>query len=273
MKTVTITSLLAALTLVFSAFNWVSPSVKSKPGNSKNTVQYSNADSIQSIWTPKPFDNNETPKKIPLEYTVRPVQGHSVTEESLQNATSISEVIPNYPSKWIEHYTSVEIASTLNNQTVKVSGPDEKLTSAQKELFNSATVSTNLDITVHFTTENNITKKMDPQQMNVLLSVVPAVNASYYGGYKIMIEYLKSETQSVVSNLEITRGKPLEILFFVAPTGDLDQVSLENSSGNTEVDAALIEVISQMPKWKPALTANGTPVKQQYLFILGLEGC
>ncbi len=62
--------------------------------------------------------------------------------------------------------------------------------------------------------------------------------------------------------------------FIVNTNGDMEKVEVRDSSGDMEVDALLVKLISQMSKWKPAKNVEGKLINQKVEFILTYgDGC
>jgi TonB family protein len=195
--------------------------------------------------------------------------GRAISEEKLKNAQTICDVIENYPSNWITDYNSVTVATTVNGKTIEAIGPDEKLTSEQKEIFKTAS---NVLLVVQYQKENN-KNEIQNRQMNVALIVTPQIEAEYIGGYEKMISYLKDESLNVINDKNFSHLPQPSISFVITAQGTVENVKLEASSRDEEVDALLIKAIQNMPSWKPATNKDGVNIKQEFILNIGQDGC
>lgn len=209
-----------------------------------------------------------------LFYLVKGKYDRPTTIEILQKAKSINDVIPNYPNSWIQDYSSVEISSTCcNKKTMIAKSADNILSKEQIALFNSAEVATRIDIEVNYKNKNSVTSTIEDRQMNVSFTVIPEVEAEYIGGYDQMITYLKDKSTNEISASRLNNLDPLSILFTVNEEGNIENVKVDKTSGDNEIDRLSLKFISDMPKWKPAENSKGSSVKQQFEFLLGMDGC
>ena len=58
----------------------------------------------------------------------------------------------------------------------------------------------------------------------------------------------------------------------MSENGQVTSPKVYRSSGDKNIDNLMLEAIRKMPEWKPAQTADGTKVKQQFEFSIGTEG-
>jgi TonB family protein len=61
--------------------------------------------------------------------------------------------------------------------------------------------------------------------------------------------------------------------FTVNEDCEIANAQISKTSGDQETDELLLNVINQMPKWKPAENAKGRKVKQEFEFSVGNVGC
>tara|TARA_B100000809_G_scaffold125132_2_gene123404 strand:+ start:769 stop:1623 length:855 start_codon:yes stop_codon:yes gene_type:complete len=195
--------------------------------------------------------------------------GRAISEEKLKNAQTISDVIENYPSNWITAYNSVTVATTVNSKTIEAIGPDDKLTIEQKEIFKTAT---NILLVVQYQKENN-QNEIQNRQMNVALIVTPKIEAEYIDGYDKMISYLKENSLNKINDKNFSHLPQPSISFVINAQGDVENVKLEATSRDKEVDVLLIKKVQNMPKWKPATNKEGINIKQEFMLNVGMDGC
>ena len=63
------------------------------------------------------------------------------------------------------------------------------------------------------------------------------------------------------------------IYFVINEAGKVENTLLTQSSGDTEIDEILLQLLSKMPKWTPAKNAEGKTVKQKFALKIGMYGC
>lgn len=206
-------------------------------------------------------------------YSVRGKYNNSVTLEKLQKANSINDLIPNYPSSWIDSYISVEIIATINGKELKAESKDDILSEEQKQLFNSSDRISDIVLNSKYRNRNTVTNVLENREMNYAMSVIPDVEATYIGGYNKMISYLKEKSFEEVLKTTTDKIDAASISFTISENGAAENVVLLESSGHTELDNVMLKLINDMPKWKPAKNSNNEVVKQEFLFNIGLDAC
>ena len=99
-----------------------------------------------------------------------------------------------------------------------------------------------------------------------------ASNAEFVGGQQAMVGYLK---ENVLQHIAPGIGwlKPPVVHFIVDAQGTPTQVELIKTSGNQDLDVALVRIFKAMPHWEPATDAQGHPVAQAFEFVVGPGGC
>ncbi|HQV75069.1 MAG TPA: energy transducer TonB [Flavobacteriales bacterium] len=100
----------------------------------------------------------------------------------------------------------------------------------------------------------------------------PTTEASFIGGKDKMISYLKA---NIVPS--VTKGigwlKPPVVNFSVNTLGAVESVELVETSGNAGLDEQMVKVIEDMPRWKPAQSADGKVVSQPFEFKVIQAAC
>ena len=195
--------------------------------------------------------------------------GKAITQEKLNNAKTIIDIIEGFPLNWISGYNSVTVSSSVNGKIVEEHGKDENLTVAQKELFNNAS---SILIIVQYQKENN-SGEIQNRQMNVPFVVTPEKEAEFVGGYDKMIEYLKENSLAKIDAKEFSHLPQPTISFIVSKEGNVEKVSLKETSRDEEIDQLLIKLVKNMPKWNPAINKNGQAIEQEFSLNIGQNGC
>ena len=191
-----------------------------------------------------------------------------ITRQKLNDAKAISDIIENYPHNWIQNYNSVVISGVGNNENSEATGPNVNLTKEQKELLSSAT---EIHIAVHYQ-KKNYNDQIQNRQMNTSFVVIPENQAEFKGGYDNMIAYLKEKSLSKINDKNLMLPQP-KIYFVVNENGDVKNAEVTQTSGNNDIDNMLIQMVEDMPQWKPAKNSEGVAVKQKFALDIGFDGC
>jgi hypothetical protein len=191
-----------------------------------------------------------------------------ITRQKLTSALSISDLIENYPESWIKDYNSVVISGIGQHENSEATGSNATLTEQQKEVLKTAS---EIHIEVHYK-KKNYNDKVQNRQMNTSFIVIPEVQAQFEGGYDKMIAYLKENSKSKINNKNLLAPQPT-IYFVVNTEGKVEQTEITQTSGDTEIDKMLMQLLTKMPLWTPAKNANGTPVAQKFALDIGFSGC
>jgi hypothetical protein len=218
-----------------------------------------------------------------ISFIVRGKYAKSITQEKLIGASQISDIIPNYPSKWIADYSTVNITVRSDENSLSAINSLDVLSKEQVVLLQNSKVNDGIYINVKYLLFNSITEKLENRDMHVYLTVIPEVEAVYPGGMDKVMSYLKDNCNEEMTKYLSKRVDDLlnsssmdpvfKIIFSINETGHTVDIQMEESSGNTEIDNALLKLVSQMPKWNPAQNAEGNPVKQQFELLVGSRGC
>ena len=195
--------------------------------------------------------------------------GKAITQEKLNNAKTIADIIEGFPSNWISGYNSVTVSSSVNGKIVEEHGTDENLTAAQKELFDNAS---SILIIVQYQKKNNA-GEIQNRQMNVPFVVTPEKEAEFIGGYDKMIEYLKENSLAQIDAKDFSHLPQPTISFIVSKEGNVEKVNLKETSRDEEIDQLLIELVKNMPQWSPAVNKNGKAIEQEFSLNIGQNGC
>lgn len=236
--------------------------------NKQHMVEKTNLDkefaSIKEVKQPKVNPD--------LSYLVKGRYSRPITIEKIQKAKLVSDLIEGYPNNWITSYISVEISTSCKNVKVNAESLNDVLSTEQKEMLNKANIGTDIVIIVKHNTKNAITNALVKSEMNVSLTVIPEIEAIYVGGYKSMIGYLKENSSTKIASISTKKIQFASLKFIVNKNGKAGSVMLMKTSGNTEVDNLLVDLIANMPKWIPAQNSKGATVNQEFEFTIGSRG-
>lgn len=263
--------------LLITTVGFVVFGIKNKQPENKSVVLKTHVlptnQSVTNIFSDESSKMKALPENEELWYSVKGSYGRPVTKEKLVMAKSINDIISDYPTNMIADYISVEIISARNDKEINAISPDNVLSTEQKNIFKSAEIADDIVINVNYQTKNVVSHIVENCQMKVSMTVVPEIEAEFIGGYDQMIAYLKENSSEIVSAKSFEDFQPLSIFFTVNEEGETNNVKLNTTSGNTEMDTFLVDLVTNMPKWKPAENKSGLAVKQQFEFNVGTPGC
>ncbi|MGE0560671.1 MAG: energy transducer TonB [Flavobacteriales bacterium] len=208
-----------------------------------------------------------------LRYGIRAKYRRPVQQETLKKAQLINDVISGYPENWITTYLSVEILATCNGKIMTAKSKNNVLTLEQKNILNAIDLNTDIIIHIKYKYDNPSTNSIENNEINVSMTVIPEVRAEYiipdteakYEGERDYIrEYLKENISKVPNDIE-----QCMVDFTINEEGGISNVSISMTSGKLEIDKLLVELVSKMPKWKPAQNSKGVNVKQEFQLTIG----
>ena len=157
----------------------------------------------------------------------------------------------------------------------KAISPTTEYTSDQLAVVANADYSDHLRFSAIFDRTDLKTGKAEKDALiSQSFSLVPDEQARYRGGMEAVVNYLKKASRKEVKHVKRDDVGRCRIFFNVSESGSITDVKLIESSNYVDVDAALIEIVKDMPrKWKPAQTKEGEKVAQEFVFTFGRAGC
>ncbi|MES2513805.1 MAG: TonB family protein [Bacteroidota bacterium] len=210
------------------------------------------------------------------EFELHSQQSNPIKKEKLATAEVMSDIIPGYPTSWIMDYVSVSISGTCNGKTISAKGTNEKLTTEQKNILNTADLGTHIWVNIEYKCVNAVSQKLEISDMHYKTTYAPDVDAEYVTGNQKMTDYLNDQVLTKIPEAVSKALKLAMVNFTINERGEIDNAKISRTSGDATTDKLLLEAINSMPKWKPAKNSNGTAVKQNFEFILGgtvIGGC
>lgn len=232
----------------------------------------------------KPGTDSVKSVKQDLYFEMRSRYQRPVKKDELSQATLLREVIPGYPINWITSYETVEITAAKGNDIARAKGKNEKLTTEQKTMLASASIGTDIIVDVKYSYLHPLTRQTEYNTIHTTVTVAPDNEASFLGMVPDFNElYNKSNDQAkkylrencinkVMADIPAKYQKGI-VTFMVNENGKTTNVRLVMKSGSDKMDKLLLDVITNMPKWKPAQNSKGENVKQEFEFIVGAGGC
>ncbi len=204
------------------------------------------------------------PPQQNLNYDVHGTYERSVKKITLNEAKSLSDIIPQYPSQWIKDYTFVEVMVTNNGKTIKAAGKSMALNAEQKNILRTADLGSDVAISIGYIEKNAVTDNIQSATLHFEATVTPEKEAEYNGGYQQLTQYIKENGINKLPDVDRKEFKPVIVNFTVNEQGEISNAHIYRSSLNPKVDNTLLEAINKMPKWKPAETSKGVKVKQNF---------
>ncbi len=197
--------------------------------------------------------------------------GSTITKENLHQSKSILEIVPK-EAEWSKiSFETVEVGLLINGKEYSEHGVDDVLNQTQSNLLHSTDYSSNIFIK---TTGIKPGKDMQPERYSYYLTVVPEHEASYKDGYEQLISYLRKNTDQERLGSNQKMLQPGRILFTINSDGSINNVNLESTSGMSNIDKKLMELITQTSgNWIPAENLHGEKVEQQLVISFGMVGC
>ena len=208
-----------------------------------------------------------------LSYEIRGTYSHPVKKDQLNSIKTMSDIIPEYPSAWITNYVSVEISSTCDGKSMKAVSTNPNLSKEQRRLVNSADIGSDIIIDIIYKSKNAVTENLENNKLHYSISVVPEIEAVYSGGNQQMTQYLKENAINKIPKSKAEQFQITQIRFIVSEEGKITNAKVARTSDDTTIDKLLLEVINNMPNWKPAENSKGIKVKQDFVFNVGNFGC
>ena len=208
-----------------------------------------------------------------LSYDVRGTYQRAIVKEKLNEAKTMIDINPGYPSSWISGYISVGVLATCNGIVMQALGANDTLSNEQMNILKKADIGTDIVIDIKYYKENSLDEG-DIQTINFSFTVIPETEATYPGGHQLLRQYLKENAIDKISQSAATQFQLATVLFSIDENGEVIDSRISMSSGNEEIDDLLIQAIKKMQKWEPAKDSNGINVRQEFEFSVGtMIGC
>jgi TonB family protein len=199
-----------------------------------------------------------------------------VSKSKLEAARFVSDVAPDVKKLYKAEINvgSVEISGSVDGRIVSSAGQADELNAAQKNILTGADMGTEINIKVTYSFAGATAPGGDtsPRSIEYALTPGPEIEAQFPGGKEEMTRYM---TEQVINKFDdkitLENLARASICFVVNENGQITQPSIYRSTGNSEVDKAVITAISQMPAWKPAEYSKGIRIKQKFIVSLSAQ--
>jgi len=208
-----------------------------------------------------------------LQFEIRGTYTRGVSKEKLHAAKTMIDIRPGYPASMIEGYTSTKISVITSGNSREATGMNETLNPVQQNLLKTAEVGSDIVVQIGYIHVNPVTLFPDMREMHFVLTVVPEVEAAYPGGYQELSTYLKYHAINKLPEAITKKMPPVLIRFVISDDGSIVNARITESSKDAAIDKLLLEAIRKMPKWNPAMSAEGERIEQEFEFSVGNTGC
>jgi predicted nucleic acid-binding protein len=207
-----------------------------------------------------------------INFRVRGKNERPVTKQRLNSATALNDIFDHYPDNWIDLYESVEISAEINGKIEKASASNKMLSKEQKRILHSVEITNNINVLVNYKVKNYQTGHFEDKQLNYVMTVIPEKQAEYNGGYDKLICYFRDKGTSEIAAINTGQLETAFIQFTVTEKGEISDIDLKKTSGYSQIDKLMYELIRDMPKWNPAENSKGEKVSQNFEFALAVPG-
>ncbi|MES2140188.1 MAG: hypothetical protein V4511_10825 [Bacteroidota bacterium] len=175
-------------------------------------------------------------------------------------------------------YISVEILATCNGKVQMFESTSEKLSAEQKNILNTADLSSNIRIKIMFKYKNQINDNINSGDKiiggQLTVTVVPELEAEYPGGFKQLTEYLiKNVINKIPEKGAYQKIEQAIVKFTVNEEGQIVETKMFRWSQDLQTNKLIVDAINKMPKWKPAENSKGVKIKQAFSIPFGGDGC
>jgi len=175
------------------------------------------------------------------------------------------------------NYVSVEITVMDNGRKLSAKSTGEKLTAEQKNILAAADSDSEIDIKIRFRFKSIVRDKDLNSEMDFLgeltVDVAPETEAEFHLGCKKIPDYIIESVSKKISEPQASQKIMNAVVkFTVNEAGSTVDAKVLRTSSDPEIDKLLLEVIKDMPKWKPAESSTGEKVKQTFRIVFN-DGC
>lgn len=267
MKKSILISAIALATFGLTAFTYIN---WNKPAKSKSDLPVCRTD----VYKNYPLNQFQIPEDPQIFYHIDSRFGTTITKEKLCNAKSVIDIVPKKANWSSFPIQSVEVTVLHGDAETSETGKSRELNPAQLKLLKTADYSGNFRIVATCKGKHQSVSDSYQYDLCYYLTVVPEKEAEYVDGRDALIGYLKQGSREKMAIVKKGKLRPGKLSFTVTKEGAITKVNLEESSGYSEVDKTMIDLINRMPgKWTPATNTKAEKVNQEFVFFFGTEGC
>lgn len=236
-------------------------------------INWNNSTTVQSELKGETKEVIDIKNDLDLVYDVSNRFIATITKEDLHKATTISDLVPKGATDGIVSFREVKIGIVSTKNDVFAKGNSGQLNQKQLKMLQSANYSQDYYIEAFSQEKNETTGKTEEQCFVYYVSIIPEKEASYPGGKKAVIKFLKNECKNKVGIIKKDGLKPGRVCFTVKSNGMINDMRITATCGYDEVDQELLKAVSKLGNWTPAQNSKGENIDQDFIFFFGLQGC
>jgi hypothetical protein len=213
-------------------------------------------------------------------YSLESTNSIKLKKVQVNNANSLTELLPNYPGPlWIQDFESITISTQQNGKDIIATNHDKTFSAEQKELLSNLDVNNSIRIKLRYRYINPVSGEPGYANSYLIAPVVPDVEAQFPTGAKAMTAYLNENVLYKFNGTDtIKKAPPMQLSFVVNEEGKVTDAKVIGAiKADEKFQNLLLEAFNNMPTWKPAENSAGTKVKQEFkLYVFansGKNGC
>ena len=200
-----------------------------------------------------------------------------ITKTELDKATAFSDFIGDKHANRIVEYKNLSVIMLNDNSEPtgnRVNGSSGEFNAEQLDFIKTIKTNSNILIWADYKEDDPYTGKIEDSYWTPHFTVVPEQQAVYELGNESFLAHIRSQIKEHIIHLEEHQFHSGIIHFVVSKEGTLESMRLQNSSGFSEIDDRIIEILNAAPgKWLPAINSNGEKVDQELVVLFGKGGC
>jgi len=197
----------------------------------------------------------------------------SIERPLLENAKNIQDIHKQYKPDWVNSFIDVELHTYHQGVKKIAKATNDLLTAEQMKNLRNSDVGSDIYILVNYIPENNLSHN-DSKKYDATFRINPDQDAYFKDGVKALNNYLKNEVLQNVAEDTYSQYALAAVRFTVDEEGRIENVTMQESSKDENVDALMKQAICDMPNWTPAQFANGEAVSQDFVLTLGdMKSC
>jgi len=208
-----------------------------------------------------------------LHFRIESKHNIPVLKENLIKANTMADLSNGYPASWISEYVSSEVSTMSNGARMTAIGKNDFLNAEQKSILQNIDHGNDVEISIKYKLKTAATDLETIRHMNFVVTAMPNSEAEFPGGQSKLTQYFEEMAMNKIKPIYPDQNKMTKAKFTINKQGLPIGFKILNSSGNVEIDNLLLKTIQEMPKWKPALDLKGETQNQDFLVIVGQNGC
>lgn len=212
-----------------------------------------------------------------LQFQISPSYLDPIKVEELQAAETMSHIKAGYPRDWIQDndYISTSIISMVDGiETGSSIGKAHKLTDDQRKLLARQPVGAEIYVEVNYLSDNAISSDQEKRKVEFSLTVAPEVPAHFPDGRAGIDAYIEEAVMQKLPQHDPADLEMVSMTFVIDEEGRPTDCKMKEPTSLMMVQSLLMNAISKMPDWIPALDSEGNNVAQKFEIQLGyMVGC